>query len=289
MAFSLEKTQQEQALLAQIQKLSNQIQFEPTNRKLIEKHHALKRELENLQSVETTVETIETLREQYAAVQEELEQVKSQYETLREKLGQLDAKTNETPLRLKLKWYKNLLEKFSVEINEHAQKTVGEIKSLIDPNDLSVQSLIAEVVPENYSPNQSFETVLDQATALIRQKVSFVQNDTEINGWLTPKEALEWGCAEEEDLAVLTASVALALKAHQAFVVVAELENAQTHAFNLINFQNQYWVVDTSQLHALTDFKSDQAEEVLNRFSVNGQKIKRLLYRFDRDSYEQFF
>lgn len=290
MKFSLEKTKQEQALLAQIQKLSNQIQFEPTNQRLIDQHHALKRELENLQSVETPTETIESLREQLQKSEQELDTVKQQYETLREQYGSLHQdEANEPPLRLRNKFYRQLLERFAPLINEHTKKTVGEIKTLIEPKDLSVQSLVLEAVGEAYDSTTQFSDKLNHVVNHLRERVQFVPNDTQVNGWLTPTEALEWGCADEEDLAVLLASVALALKVDEVFVVVAEMEKGSAHAFNLLHHQENFFIIDLTQNHALNAFEKNNAEEALNSFTYQNQPIKRLLYRFNRESYEQFF
>jgi len=225
----------------------------------------------------------------------ELGKKKSQYDALYEKYSMLrqalgsvsGIEDKQTEKDLKDKLHKFLLQKYSEVINEKEKKTIGEIKGLIDPDDLSIQSLLAELITENYSFEKNYLSVAKEAYSFVSKEISFVESDVRINFWLTPTEIIKHKMADDEDLAVFLCTILYALGDENAFVVVAEMENLSTHAFVITEFKNNFYLFDPSQKKPFEEF-SGKKEEALEKYSFKESKIKRFLYRFNSTEYEQF-
>jgi len=225
----------------------------------------------------------------------ELEKKQSQFNDLFEKysklrqavgsVSEMDDKQKERDLKFKL--HKFLLEKYSEKINEFEKKTIGEIKGLIDPDDLSIQSILAELISKNYSFEKNYLSVAKEAYDFVMKEISFVESDIRINFWLTPIEIIKQKIADDEDLAVFLCTILFALGDEKAFVVIAEMENLTTHAFVITEFKDSFYLFDPSQKKPFEEF-SGKKEEVIEKYSFRNSKIKRFLYRFNADEYEQF-
>jgi len=225
----------------------------------------------------------------------ELEKKQSQYDDLFEKysklrkavgsVSEIDEKQQEK--ELKLKFYRFLLEKYSDTINEKEKKTIGEIKGLIDPDDLSIQSILAELIHANYSFEKNYLSVAKEAYEFVVKEISFVESNLRINFWLTPMEIIKQKIADDEDLAVFLCTLLYALGDEKAFVIVAEMENLLTHAFVITEHKDNFYLFDPSQKKEFDSF-SGKKEEVLEKYSFRNSKIKRFLYRFNSLEYEQF-
>lgn len=183
--------------------------------------------------------------------------------------------------------YGLLLNKYSDLINEFEKKTVGEIKAMVNADDLTVQSLVNDFKKENYSFEKDFLPAAKKAFLFISNEITFVHADLDINFWLSPKEMMAKKVGDDEDLAVFLCSVLSALSDKKAEVVIAELEDMSTHAFVLTGAGGNVLLLDPSQKHGFEEFFAEKAK-VLSKYSFNGSKIKRFLYRFNAEKYEQF-
>ncbi len=225
----------------------------------------------------------------------ELQKKQSQYDDLYEKYSKLrqavgsvsdiDEKQKEKELKFKL--HKFLLEKYTEIINTEEKKTIGEIKGLIDPDDLSIQSILAELISKDYSFEKNYLPVAKEACDFVFKEISFVESDLRINYWLKPIEIIKQKIADDEDLSVFLCTLLYALGDEKAFVVIAEMENLTTHAFVITEHKNKFFLFDPSQKTSFEEF-SGKREEVLEKYSFKNSKIKRFLYRFNALEYEQF-
>lgn len=192
---------------------------------------------------------------------------------------------NENGLRLRL--YKLLLDKYSSLINEKETKTVGEIKALVNADDLTIQGIASQHRPENYDFSRDYPQSAENAYNFICGEISYIPSDLGLDIWLSPNEILSAKIADDSDLAVLLCSVLYALGDEKAEVVVAELENANTHAFAITEIDGKFILLDPSQKRPFMEF-SGEKEKVLEQYSFNGAKIRHFLYKFNAQSYEQF-
>lgn len=183
--------------------------------------------------------------------------------------------------------YRLLLQKYASIINEKELRTIGEVKALIDANDLSIQSLVSQFKKEDYSFEKYFLDAAQQAFLFASTEIAFVKADVHLSFWLTPKEIMETRVADDEDHAVFLCSLLFALGDEKAQVVIAELEDLSTHAFVITEYQSKFFLWDSSQPHGFLAY-SGFKENVLARYAFNNAKIKRFLYKFNRTTYEQF-
>jgi hypothetical protein len=180
-----------------------------------------------------------------------------------------------------------LLDKYADIINEREKRTIGEIKSLVDGKDLSVQSFVADFKDAAYSFSSDYEKSLGLVFDFIKKEISFVDADLNLNYWLEPREILEVKVADDEDLAVFLCACLKALGDDTAEVIIAELDNLKTHAFVGTEINGDFVILDPAQEHALFEYRGTKVD-VLKKYSFEKQKIKRFLYRFNSDKYEQF-
>ena len=186
-----------------------------------------------------------------------------------------------------VKLCKYLLSKYADVINEREKRTIGEIKSLVDGNDLTVQSFVSDFKDSAYSFENDYEKSLKEVFDFTTKEISFVDVDLNVNYWLAPREILEVKVADDEDLAVFLCACLKALEDDGAEVIIAELDNLKTHAFVATQIKGEFLILDPAQEVKFDSFRGTKTE-VIKKYSFQGQKIKRFLYRFNSQKYEQF-
>ncbi|MBI4043977.1 MAG: hypothetical protein HY393_04195 [Candidatus Diapherotrites archaeon] len=190
-----------------------------------------------------------------------------------------------------LLFYKLLAYKYADLINSFERKTVGEVKALVNPDDLTIQSIVAEFKPVPYVFSDHYAQALSTAFEFLSKEISYVPLEVELNCWLTPKEILSSKVSDDEDLAIFLCAIMHALGDSNSHVVVAELSNLTPHAFVMTELSNgltkEFLLLDPCQTHPFNAFLGDKVK-VLEAYSFNGNKIKRFLYKFNRSNYEQF-
>ncbi len=187
----------------------------------------------------------------------------------------------------KIRLYKALLEKYSDIINDKNKKTVGEIKALVDKTDLTIQSVLQSIQPENFSFNANYLEGARKAFEFVKTEIDHVESNLSINYWFTPSEVLAYKIADDEDSAVFLCSLLFALGDEKAYVVISELSDLSTHAFVVTEFKGKFYLFDSSSNQNFNDF-SGKMEDILRIYSYNGLKIKRFLYKFNSEMFESF-
>ena len=193
----------------------------------------------------------------------------------------------EGPDKLKLRLYKLLLQKYSETINEREKRTIGEIKALVNGEDLTIQSVLEDFKPEKYDFKSHYSKAAEKAFEFVSNEIDFIEPDINLNYWLTPKEIMTEKIGDDEDLALFLCSLLAGLGDEKAEVVIAELDNLKTHAFVITEIDEKFYALDPSQKHGFSEF-CGRKEEVLLKYEFNSAKIKRFLYRFNAKNYEQF-
>ena len=183
--------------------------------------------------------------------------------------------------------YKLLLDKFAEWINEKEQRTVGQIKALVEINDLSIQNLVAMFMPSPYGYEKEYLDTLQKIYDFITKEIQYVPNDLNLNFWLSPKEILQNKISDDEDLAVMLCTCMQALGDKNALVYVMELEDGSTHAVVLSTINNVTLLLDPCLQHGFFKYYGEKAY-VFKKYRFNGSKIKRAVYRFNDNIYEQF-
>lgn len=188
---------------------------------------------------------------------------------------------------LQLKLYKMLLQKYSDLINEHEKRTIGEIKGLVNGEDLTIQSILTDLKPEDYFFERDYRKTAKKAFEFVISEINFVDPALNLNYWLSPKEIFSARVSDDEDLAVFLCSLLFALGDENAVILVCELDSLKTHAVVVTELNNEFILLDPSQHHDFKEFIGER-EGVLQKYSFGEAKIKRLLYKFNHSTYEQF-
>jgi hypothetical protein len=191
------------------------------------------------------------------------------------------------PSETKLSLYRLLLDKYAELINTHEQRTVEQIKSVVNPDDLTVQSLALQFKPQKYEYERDYLFTLHQIYEFITREIQYVPNDLNINFWLSPKEILTHKVSDDEDLAVLLCSTMHALGDTRAQVYIMEMENIFTHAMVITEINEKTLLLDPCLQHGFFKYYGEKPK-IFQKYRFNGQKIKRAVTRFSPNSYEQF-
>ena len=174
-----------------------------------------------------------------------------------------------------------LLQKYADIINEREQRTIGEIKGLVDGTDLTIQSIVEDTKEEKY------ENSLRNTYKFIVDEVHYIDAELSLNYWMSAREIMEIKAADDEDLAVFLCACMKALGDENAEVIIAELDNLQTHAFVSTEINGKFLILDTPQKYDFDKYFGEKTN-ILSKYTFNESKIKRFLYRFNSDKYEQF-
>ncbi len=188
---------------------------------------------------------------------------------------------------LQLKLYRMLLQKYSDLINDHEKRTIGEIKGLVNGEDLTIQSILTDLKPENYTFERDYRETAKKVFEFVTSEIKFVDPGLNLNYWLSPKEIFSARVSDDEDLAVFLCSLLLALGDENAAILVCELDSLKTHAVVVTESKKDFTLLDPSQRHDFNEFTGER-EDVLQKYSFGEAKIKRLLYKFNHSTYEQF-
>jgi len=188
---------------------------------------------------------------------------------------------------LQARLYKVLLEKYADLINEKERRTIGEIKALVNAEDLTIQSILVDFKKQGYSFEENYLDSAEKVLQFTQNEITYVEPEINLNFWLSAREVFSAKVGDDEDLAVFLCSLLFGLGDQNASVVIAELGSLTTHAFVATEFKGKFFIFDPSQKHELHDFAGEK-EEAIKKYEFKGAKIKRFLYKFNHDTYEQF-
>jgi hypothetical protein len=195
--------------------------------------------------------------------------------------------TDQKEKLLQCKLYKILLEKYADLVNEKERRTIGEIKMLVNAEDLTIQSILTDFKGQEYQFPKDYAATAEKVLQFVQKQINYVEPGINLNYWLSPKEIFASKVGDDEDLAVFLCSLLFGLGDQNAAVIIAELDSLRTHAFVATELDSQFTILDPSQKHGFKDF-SGTKEEALQKYSFKGAKIKRFLYKFNNANYEQF-
>jgi len=196
-----------------------------------------------------------------------------------------DSRQNEKLLQCKL--YRILLEKYADLIDEKEKRTIGEIKALINAEDLTIQSILSDLKKPDYNFEKDYLATAGKILSFVQTEINYVEPEINLNYWFSAKEIFSSKVGDDEDLSVLLCSLLFGVGDEKAFVIISELDSLKTHAFVMTKVGEKFFILDASQKHNIQDF-SGAREETLQKFSFKGAKIKRFLYKFNHNTYEQF-
>jgi hypothetical protein len=203
-------------------------------------------------------------------------------------------------LALRNGFYRRIIEKYAAMIDEYDEKTVPELKSLINKNDPAISELKRGFLDELLSDKMKrggtsadyvfSEDFLFVADKLFRhcQKLSHIHANLPVSFWLNMKEVSEMQAADPFDRAILLCSLLRAFDG-MAKIRVLELENNLIHPVVLMEFEGKKFLLDANQKESLlTTYSGLDLNDVLKSFEYDKNKYLKSAYEFNDEEYVEF-
>ncbi len=203
-------------------------------------------------------------------------------------------------LELKVRFYKKVIEKYGAMINEYEEKTVPELKSMINRNDPVILELKKQLVEslkeekmkrgegsESYVFAEDFLLMADKAFKYC-QNLQHIHANLSVSFWLSMKEVIELQAADPFDRAILLCSLIRALEAPSE-IRVLELENNLIHPVVICEYEGKKFLLDASQKDSLlTTFSGTEMDAILQGFEYDNNKFLKNAYEFSDEEYVEF-
>jgi hypothetical protein len=188
--------------------------------------------------------------------------------------------------------YKKIIERYADVIGLQEEKTIPELKALVNPEDeaiAKVKSRFLEEVKGNdaaweYSFERDFPFFARKALAFC-YSLKQVNADLNVSYWLKPSEIVELQAADPFDKAIFLCSLLIS-GGGNAKVRVLELEGNAKHAVVLLDLNEKKVLLDPSCSSEFEEGNSE--EEVLEKHSLEGKRILRSVYEFNHSDYADF-
>ncbi|HEV8289394.1 MAG TPA: hypothetical protein VGQ00_00365 [Candidatus Norongarragalinales archaeon] len=190
--------------------------------------------------------------------------------------------------RIRSSLYKKVIQRYSDYINKNEEKTVPELKRMIDAKHPRVKQ-IKDIILLDLQHDDKQEDPFARA----EKAYNFCTNLRPLHGvlgisfWLTFDDIVELGAADHFDKSIFLASLIKALQAGEAKVRLMELEGGLKHSVVVFKNEDVSLLLDPSQAH---DFRAYEAptDESLESFEFDGKKVKRTLFEFDEEDFTDF-
>ncbi|MEM3467803.1 MAG: hypothetical protein QXL75_03360 [archaeon] len=237
----------------------------------------IKKGLDQITSVTELGLEIKKLKEdlqKYSALKAENEDLKRKIEALDSQIRELKSRpAAEKGIEAKL--LDLIIERYGKEIEIRESKTLGEMKNLVQPNNVFIQNLANSVIsPED---EKKHEKVLEYVRGI--KTVSFP-----ISFWMTPQQIVENGFADAEDKSIFLCTLLRAL-GYDAKVIVVMMEDSKKRAIVSVQHNNFYYILDPNIFHDFNSFSGVLEEEALKKYEVDGKKVSKVLYSFNDITY----
>lgn len=195
----------------------------------------------------------------------------------------VDAEREEVDsLRVKNAVYRKLLSRYAEEINTREEKTIPELKALVNPGDEAVQNVFKELTAGSEYSFENFpsysEKVFDYCCSLKQ-----IHAELGVSYWLSPSDIVELKAADSLDRSIFLCSLLHAGGCRNAAVCLIELEDGSKHPLVKYSLELKNYLMDPMSKQCLSS--ANAFDEALASFSVEGRKFKRVVYEFNDSEY----
>jgi len=227
-----------------------------------------------------------TLKEKEDAIKKLRDEIQN-YKQYLSKTGQGSGGEN-PKLLLELNAIKIILQRYSDYINKQEAKSVTEIKSMVNPDDLTVLSLVKKFTSElkNYSYPAGYERAAKMAFDYVRDEIITLPKAPGIAYWLYPEDVMKIKAGDNEDQAILLCSILIALGEKDAYVAVVQLEDGTMHSIVLTKIAGQTIALDPSQKHAFDSYRGTEQEAIM-AYRLGDSRISKIVYKFNDKYYTE--
>ena len=188
--------------------------------------------------------------------------------------------------------YKKIIERYAEVIGLQEEKTIPELKALVNPEDESIGKIKARFLDEIKGSDAAWEYSFERDFPFFAKKaLSYcfslkpVNADLSVSYWLKPSEIVELQAADPFDKAIFLCSLLIS-GGGNAKVRVLELEGNAKHAVVLLELGGKIVLLDPS---CSNEFEEGETEEkALGKHSLEGKGFLRSLYEFSDSDYSDF-
>lgn len=252
-------------------------------------------EVSTLTELQKTPDAGSDLRFQNIKLKGELNETKLERDNLKNRIKELEdfiknlsgTKNLSTSIRdnIQNKYYEQILDKYKDLINEHERKTISQIKATVNPNDLTIKSIISKHKPVGYEYNKDYIETLRKVYSFLKTEIDVVKTDIKVLYWLDATCILKNKLADEQDASGVLCSAMQGLNDQEAMVYVVLLDDDKTHAFVKTKYKNQFYIFDLTQKGPFEMFTNADEKKLLDDYKFNGLKIKKIIYRYNQNNY----
>lgn len=188
----------------------------------------------------------------------------------------------------KNKYYELILTTYKDIINNNEKKTISQIKDMVDPDNLSVKSIISKYKPIGYDFNKDYFETLRVIYNYLKSEIEVAKNDIRVLYWLDATQILKHKIADEQDAANMLCSIMKALKDNDAYIYVVLLEDDRTHAIVKTKFKGVHYILDLTQKTPFDLFKDQDENKLFENYNYKNKKITRMIYKYNNNTYVNF-
>ncbi|MBR9707400.1 MAG: transglutaminase domain-containing protein, partial [Candidatus Diapherotrites archaeon] len=183
---------------------------------------------------------------------------------------------------------KVLIERYADFINKKEAKTVGEIRAMIDPSNLTIQSMIKRFKEglQSYAFEADYLVVAQRAFEYVQKDIVNIKRSIDISFWMYPEDVIKTKSGDNEDQAMFLCSILRALGDPAAYIRVVKLDNGSTHSIVMTKLKEKDLLLDTTADHKFEQFLGDESD-LLIAYNYKGSKIANFLYKFNDKFYEE--
>lgn len=252
-------------------------------------------EVSKLTELQKTQDVGSDLRFQNIKLKGELNETKLERDNLKNRIKELEdfiknlsgTKNLSTSIKdnIQNKYYEQILDKYKDLINEQERKTISQIKATVNPNDLTIKSVILKHKPIGYEYNKDYIETLRKIYSFLKTEIDVVKTDIKVLYWLEATCILKNKIADEQDVSAFLCSAMQGLNDQEAMVYVVLLEDDKTHAFVKTKYKSQFYIFDLTQKGPFEMFTNTDEKKLLEDYKFNGLKIKKIIYRYNQNNY----
>lgn len=252
-------------------------------------------EVSKLTELQKTQDTGSDLRFQNIKLKGELNEIKQERDNLKIRINELEefiksvsGTKNISPAinsNFQNRYYEQILEKHKDLINEQERKTIAQIKETVNPNDLTIKSIISKHKPVGYDFSKDYIETLRKIYSFLKTEIDIVKRNVKVLYWLDATEILKNKIADEQDVSAFLCSAMQGLNDQEAQVYVVLLDDDDTHAFVKTKYKNQFYIFDLAQKGPFEMFTNTDEKKLLDDYKYNGLNIKKIIYRYNQNNY----
>ena len=187
-------------------------------------------------------------------------------------------------------FYRKIVERYSDAVNAGEEKTIPDLKNLVNPDDATVQGLRKEIEggiqTGEYRFEKDFASYAEKAFNKV-QSLLRIHSELSVSFWLYPSDILELGAADAFDRSILLCSLLIAGGCRNAKIRVLEVEGGARHPVVVYTFNERQHFLDPTQESSATTF-TGSLEEIFSQYSYEGKKVTKSAFEFNNEEYNEF-